>query len=102
MISLTFLAVTITIFSVFWISDIIFQLRLDSYLFLVDKEDAPRLRLNSENEFHISIFSDLHYGEEEHGWGIDQDIKSNRVIRNILHYEDPDLVILSNIFSEFV
>jgi hypothetical protein len=28
------------------------------------------LRLNEKNEFHIAIFSDLHYGEEEDGWGI--------------------------------
>jgi hypothetical protein len=53
------------------------------------------LRLNSQNEFHISIFSDLHYGEEEYGWGIDQDINSTRVINSILDDENPDFVIIS-------
>lgn len=55
----------------------------------------PPLRLNTHNEFHISIFSDLHYGEEENGWGIDQDVKSTHVINTILDHETPDLVIIS-------
>ena len=53
------------------------------------------LRLNAQNEFHISIFSDLHYAEEEHDWGIDQDIKSTRVMNRILDRESSDLVIIS-------
>ena len=53
------------------------------------------LRLDTNNEFHIAIFSDLHYGEEEDGWGIDQDVNSTRVMNNILNSEDPDFVILS-------
>jgi hypothetical protein len=56
----------------------------------------PRLRLNSHNEFHIAIFADLHYGEEEDGWGITQDINSTRVMHEILAFEDPDFVILSS------
>jgi hypothetical protein len=55
----------------------------------------PLLRLNDNNEFHIAIFSDLHYGEEEDGWGIDQDVNSTRVMNHILDSEDPDFVILS-------
>jgi len=55
----------------------------------------PLLRLNAHNEFHIAIFADLHYGEEEDGWGIDQDVNSTRVMNNILGFEDPDFVILS-------
>jgi hypothetical protein len=55
----------------------------------------PFLRLNSHNEFHIAIFADLHYGEEEDGWGITQDINSTRVMGDILKTEDPDFVILS-------
>jgi len=55
----------------------------------------PVLRLNSNNQFHIAIFSDLHYGEEEHGWGITQDINSARVMKDILGYEDPDFVVLN-------
>jgi hypothetical protein len=55
----------------------------------------PVLRLNSRNKFHIAIFSDLHYGEEEDGWGITQDVNSTRVMNDILETEDPDFVILS-------
>jgi hypothetical protein len=58
-------------------------------------------------KFKIGIFSDLHYGEEESGWGIDQDVNSTRVMRNILDYEDPDFVVINgdlitgeNTFSE--
>src|SRR5689334_22809065 len=55
----------------------------------------PALQLNLENSFHISIFSDLHYGEEENGWGIDQDVNSTRVMNNVLSREKPNFVILS-------
>jgi hypothetical protein len=55
----------------------------------------PLLRLNAHNEFHIAIFADLHYGEEEDGWGIDQDTNSTRVMNDILGFEDPDFVVLS-------
>jgi hypothetical protein len=58
-------------------------------------KSQPPLRLNSDNQFHITIFSDLHFGEEEDGWGIDQDIGSTRVMNNVLDYEDPDFVIIS-------
>ncbi|KAF4626705.1 hypothetical protein G7Y89_g11451 [Cudoniella acicularis] len=55
----------------------------------------PVLRLNAQNEFHIAIFSDLHYGEEENGWGIGQDVNSTRVMNNILSSENPDFVVLN-------
>ncbi|KAI9647673.1 hypothetical protein NHQ30_004058 [Ciborinia camelliae] len=53
------------------------------------------LRLNSENEFQITIFADLHYGEEENGWGIDQDVNSSRVIRDVISHEKSDLAIFN-------
>ncbi|PKS05161.1 hypothetical protein jhhlp_008529 [Lomentospora prolificans] len=53
------------------------------------------LSLTRENTFSIAIFSDLHFGEEEHGWGIDQDINSTRVMNNILSYEEPDFVVIN-------
>jgi predicted MPP superfamily phosphohydrolase len=59
------------------------------------KESQPKLRLDANNEFHIAIFSDLHYGEEEDGWGITQDVNSTRVMNNILNSEKPDFVVLS-------
>jgi hypothetical protein len=62
---------------------------------IADVQAQPALRLNTNNEFHITIFSDLHYGEEEGGWGIDQDVNSTRVMNDILDYENPDFVIIS-------
>lgn len=56
----------------------------------------PVLRVNHRNEFHITIFADLHYGEEESGWGIDQDVGSTRVMNDVLRNERPDLVVLSS------
>jgi hypothetical protein len=53
------------------------------------------LTLSSSFTFKLAIFSDLHYGEEEHGWGIDQDRNSTRVMRRILCAEAPDLVVLN-------
>lgn len=55
----------------------------------------PVLRLDKDASFKIAIFSDLHYGEEEHDWGITQDIKSTRVMRSILDHETPDFVIFN-------
>ncbi len=55
----------------------------------------PLLRVDENNEFQITIFSDLHYGEEENGWGIDQDVSSTKVMHAILDYEVSDLVVLS-------
>jgi hypothetical protein len=59
------------------------------------RSTKPLLRLDANKEFHVTIFSDLHYGEEEDGWGITQDINSTRVMNNILDSEEPDFVILS-------
>lgn len=58
-------------------------------------ESQPALRLDANGEFHIAIFSDLHYGEEEDGWGITQDVNSTRVMNNVLNSEKPDFVILN-------
>jgi hypothetical protein len=66
---------------------------------LTPRSSKALLRLDSSNEFHIAIFSDLHYGEDEDGWGITQDVNSTWVMNNILDAEDPDFVILSKIIS---
>jgi hypothetical protein len=63
------------------------------------RSPKPLIRLDSNNQLHITIFSDLHYGEEESGWGISQDINSTRVINKILDSESPDLVILSSVLD---
>jgi len=60
-----------------------------------DSPTKSLLRLNAKNKFHIAIFSDLHYGEEENGWGIDQDVNSTRVMNKVLSSETPDFVVIS-------
>ena len=57
--------------------------------------NKPPLLITRENTFNIVIFSDLHFGEEENGWGIDQDINSTRVMTRILKDENPDLVVVN-------
>lgn len=49
------------------------------------------LTLSPSLTFKLAIFSDLHYGEEENGWGIDQDLNSTRVMHHVLFAEAPDL-----------
>ena len=55
----------------------------------------PALHLQSDGTFHISVFSDLHYGEDEHSFGPDQDIKSAALMRQVLDTEKPDFVVLN-------
>lgn len=59
-------------------------------------ETSPKLILRNNSTFTLAIFSDLHYGEEEHGWGIDQDVNSTRVMNAVLDTEESlDLVVLN-------
>ncbi|KAH9909586.1 Metallo-dependent phosphatase [Xylariomycetidae sp. FL2044] len=54
------------------------------------------LRLRPDGSFQISIFEDLHFGENAwDSWGPQQDINSVRVINSILDNESPDLVVLN-------
>lgn len=53
------------------------------------------LRLTPARTFNIVIFADLHFGEEENGWGIDQDLKSLKVMRTVLDAEAPDFVVIN-------
>ncbi|KAK1984802.1 calcineurin-like phosphoesterase [Colletotrichum cereale] len=55
----------------------------------------PRLKVSSQRDYIIAIFSDLHFGEQEFAWGIDQDLNSTRVMRSVLKTEQPDLVVLN-------
>jgi len=55
--------------------------------------DKPRLTFNSFGSFKLTIFSDLHYGENPWDeWGPQQDIKSARLMRTVLSDEKPDYV----------
>ncbi|KAI0397043.1 Metallo-dependent phosphatase-like protein [Xylariaceae sp. FL0594] len=55
-----------------------------------------RLTLTPDKGFQISIFEDLHFGENAWDqWGPQQDINSVKVINKILDKESPDLVVLN-------
>ncbi|KAL0926864.1 hypothetical protein M5K25_003117 [Dendrobium thyrsiflorum] len=52
------------------------------------------LRFSGSSPFRIALFADLHYGENAwDDWGPKQDVKSDRVLSNILDNETPDFVI---------
>ncbi|OAA34146.1 hypothetical protein NOR_08640 [Metarhizium rileyi] len=56
----------------------------------------PPLSFNSDGTFQISIFEDLHFGENAWDqWGPQQDINSVKVINAVLDHETPDLVVLN-------
>ncbi|KAF3770060.1 Metallo-dependent phosphatase [Cryphonectria parasitica EP155] len=62
----------------------------------VVEDQTPGLYLRNNKKFTLAIFSDLHFGEEEHGWGINQDINSTRVMNTVLDKEPSvDLVVLN-------
>ncbi|KAI5358867.1 putative calcineurin-like phosphoesterase domain, ApaH type, metallo-dependent phosphatase [Septoria linicola] len=54
------------------------------------------LRFTSDGTFQISVFADLHFGENAwNTWGPQQDINSLRIIGDILDAEKQDLVVLN-------
>ena len=53
------------------------------------------LHLADDSTFHISVFSDLHYGENESTFGIPADKNSAALMRQVLSQEQPDFVILN-------
>lgn len=53
------------------------------------------LNLADDNTFTISVFSDLHYGENESTFGIPADKNSASLMRQVLSQERPDFVILN-------
>ena len=57
----------------------------------------PGVRLaSSSNAFRISIFEDLHFGEDEHtDWAPAQDRATLNVMSSILSAESPNLVVLN-------
>jgi hypothetical protein len=56
---------------------------------------AP-LQFGADGTFQISIFEDLHFGENAwDSWGPQQDINSVKVINQVLDKESPSLVVLN-------
>ncbi|CAK7217266.1 hypothetical protein SCUCBS95973_003089 [Sporothrix curviconia] len=60
------------------------------------RDPAAPLQFRSDGSFQISIFEDLHFGENawEH-WGPQQDLNSVCVMESVLDAEQPDLVVLN-------
>jgi hypothetical protein len=57
---------------------------------------APPLQFSADGTFRISIFEDLHFGENTwDSWGPQQDINSVKVINQVLDKESPSLVVLN-------
>ncbi|KID66259.1 calcineurin-like phosphoesterase, partial [Metarhizium hybridum] len=57
---------------------------------------SRRLSFNQDGTFQISIFEDLHFGENAWDqWGPQQDINSVKVMDAVLDSERPDLVVLN-------
>lgn len=61
-----------------------FLISFNLFAILLSGGGQPQLQLKTSNIFTLAIFSDLHFGEEEHGWGIDQDVNSTRVMNAVL------------------
>ncbi|OCH87059.1 Metallo-dependent phosphatase [Obba rivulosa] len=56
----------------------------------------PRVTFRSDGTFKITVFSDLHYGENPwDAWGPQQDVNSTRLMRIVLAEEKPDYVVLN-------
>ncbi|RMZ13233.1 hypothetical protein D0860_02654 [Hortaea werneckii] len=54
------------------------------------------LRFSEDGTFQISIFEDLHFGENAwEQWGPQQDVKSTGVMNAVLDAESPQLVVLN-------
>ncbi|KAH7112463.1 Metallo-dependent phosphatase-like protein [Dendryphion nanum] len=58
--------------------------------------EFPGLRFGADGLFNITIFADLHFGEE--AWGgdlVDNDAKTIKVMESVLDNESPNLVVLN-------
>lgn len=55
----------------------------------------PRITFRKDGTFHLTVFSDLHYGENEDSFGIEQDIRSEALMRKVLADRQSDYVVLN-------
>ncbi|KIJ63787.1 hypothetical protein HYDPIDRAFT_133633 [Hydnomerulius pinastri MD-312] len=63
---------------------------LDPYLF------KPRISFDNDGTFKLTVFSDLHYGENPWDWwGTEHDANSTRLITNMLAAENPSYVVIN-------
>ncbi|KAH0831191.1 Metallo-dependent phosphatase-like protein [Lanmaoa asiatica] len=58
--------------------------------------DKPRISFNKDGSFKLTIFSDVHFGENPWDWwGPGQDIKTNALMETLLNIEMPDYVVIN-------
>ncbi|TFK83619.1 Metallo-dependent phosphatase [Polyporus arcularius HHB13444] len=58
--------------------------------------DKPRLTFRHDGTFKVTVFSDLHYGENPwDDWGPQQDVNSANLMNTVLTSEQPDYVVLN-------
>ena len=61
------------------------QGELDPYV------DKPRVTFREDGTFKLTVFSDLHYGENpSEDWGANQDCNSSALLTSVLADEMPD------------
>lgn len=55
--------------------------------------DKPRITFNEDGSFKLTIFSDVHFGENPwDSWGPEQDINTTALMKTLLKIETPDYV----------
>ena len=53
----------------------------------------PRITFNEDSSFKLTIFSDIHFGENPwDSWGPEQDTNTTALMRTLLNIEKPDYV----------
>ncbi|KAJ4482613.1 Metallo-dependent phosphatase-like protein [Lentinula aciculospora] len=58
--------------------------------------DKPRITFSPDGTFKITVFSDMHWGENPwDAWGPEQDANSTRLMETVLPSEKPDFVVLN-------
>ncbi|KAJ3797657.1 Metallo-dependent phosphatase [Lentinula aff. detonsa] len=58
--------------------------------------DKPRITFRADGTFKITVFSDMHWGENPwDAWGPEQDANSTRLMKRVLPSENPDFVVLN-------
>ncbi|KAF8842850.1 Metallo-dependent phosphatase [Paxillus ammoniavirescens] len=58
--------------------------------------DKPRVTFRQDGSFKLTIFSDVHFGENPwDSWGPVQDIDTNALMQSLLDIEEPDYVVIN-------
>ncbi|KAF9224759.1 Metallo-dependent phosphatase [Gyrodon lividus] len=58
--------------------------------------DKPRITFREDGSFKLTIFSDVHFGENPwDSWGPEQDINTTALMRSLLDIERPDYVVIN-------